>query len=310
MTGLSQPLPIDEALPALRSALAERSGAVLVAPPGAGKTTRVPLALLDEPWAKSKRLILIEPRRLAARAAAARMAATLGEKVGETIGLRVRLTSLVSKRTRIEVVTEGVFTRMILDDPALEGDRGRPVRRVPRALARRRSRSRLRARRAGRPARGPAPSRHVGDARRRASANAPGRRAADRKRGSRLSCRDALCRPQPERPHRGRGRARHARRARERSTARSSSSCRGRARSGALRRPWARASRAPMSTWRRSMARSTPMRRISPSRHRRRGGARSCSPPRSPRRPSPSKACASSSIPASCAFRFMSPTSA
>ena len=121
MTGLSQPLPIDEALPALRSALAERSGAVLVAPPGAGKTTRVPLALLDEPWAKSKRLILVEPRRLAARAAAARMAATLSEKVGETIGLRVRLTSLVSKRTRIEVVTEGVFTRMILDDPALEG---------------------------------------------------------------------------------------------------------------------------------------------------------------------------------------------
>ena len=94
---------------------------MLVAPPGAGKTTRAPLALLDEPWAKGKRLILLEPRRLAARAAAARMAATLGEKVGETIGLRVRLTSLVSKRTRIEVVTEGVFTRMILDDPALEG---------------------------------------------------------------------------------------------------------------------------------------------------------------------------------------------
>jgi ATP-dependent helicase HrpB len=115
------PLPIDDALPALRSALAEHSSAVLVAPPGAGKTTRVPLALLDQPWAKGKRLILLEPRRLAARAAAARMAATLGEKVGETIGLRVRLTSLVSKRTRIEVVTEGVFTRMILDDPALDG---------------------------------------------------------------------------------------------------------------------------------------------------------------------------------------------
>jgi ATP-dependent helicase HrpB len=94
---------------------------VLVAPPGAGKTTRAPLALLDEPWAKGKRLILLEPRRLAARAAAARMAATLGEKVGETIGLRVRLTSLVSKRTRIEVVTEGVFTRMILSDPTLDG---------------------------------------------------------------------------------------------------------------------------------------------------------------------------------------------
>jgi ATP-dependent helicase HrpB len=118
------PLPIDDALPALRSALAAHSSAVLVAPPGAGKTTRTPLALLPEPWAKGKRLILLEPRRLAARAAAARMAATLGEKVGETIGLRVRLTSLVSKRTRIEVVTEGVFTRMILDDPALDGVAG------------------------------------------------------------------------------------------------------------------------------------------------------------------------------------------
>ena len=118
---VAAPLPIDDALPALHSALAAHSNAVLVAPPGAGKTTRAPLALLDEPWAKGKRLILLEPRRLAARAAAARMAATLGEKVGETIGLRVRLTSLVSKRTRIEVVTEGVFTRMILADPALEG---------------------------------------------------------------------------------------------------------------------------------------------------------------------------------------------
>jgi ATP-dependent helicase HrpB len=115
------PLPIDDVLGALRSALAAHSSVVLVAPPGAGKTTRAPLALLDEPWAKGKRLILLEPRRLAARAAAARMAASLGEKVGETIGLRVRLTSLVSKRTRIEVVTEGVFTRMILDDPALDG---------------------------------------------------------------------------------------------------------------------------------------------------------------------------------------------
>jgi ATP-dependent helicase HrpB len=118
------PLPIDAALPALRAALAAHPNAVLVAPPGAGKTTRVPLALLDEPWAKGKRLILLEPRRLAARAAAARMAATLGEKVGETIGLRVRLQSLVSKRTRVEVVTEGVFTRMILDDPSLEGVAG------------------------------------------------------------------------------------------------------------------------------------------------------------------------------------------
>ena len=115
------PLPIDDALPALRAALGQRTSAVLVAPPGAGKTTRAPLALLDEDWARGKRFILLEPRRLAARAAATRMAATLSEKVGETIGLRVRLTSLVSKRTRIEVVTEGVFTRLILADLTLEG---------------------------------------------------------------------------------------------------------------------------------------------------------------------------------------------
>ncbi len=124
MTDLAAPLPIDEALPGLRAALATHTRAVLVAPPGAGKTTRAPLALLDEPWAKGGRLIVLEPRRLAARAAAARMAATLGEKVGGTIGLRVRLQSLVSARTRIEIVTEGVFVRMILDDPALDGVAG------------------------------------------------------------------------------------------------------------------------------------------------------------------------------------------
>ncbi|MGD0563511.1 MAG: ATP-dependent helicase HrpB [Roseiarcus sp.] len=114
-------LPIDEALPRLVAAVNAGARAILVAPPGAGKTTRVPLALLDEPFARAGKIIVLEPRRLAARAAAARMAATLGEKVGETIGLRVRLQSLVSARTRVEVVTEGVFARMILDDPALEG---------------------------------------------------------------------------------------------------------------------------------------------------------------------------------------------
>ncbi|HZZ35530.1 MAG TPA: ATP-dependent helicase HrpB, partial [Caulobacteraceae bacterium] len=98
--------------------------AVLAAPPGAGKTTVAPLALLDEPWARGGKLIVLEPRRLAARAAAARMAATLGENVGETVGYRVRMASRVSSRTRIELVTEGVFTRMILDDPALEGVAG------------------------------------------------------------------------------------------------------------------------------------------------------------------------------------------
>ena len=117
----ADPLPIDEALPALRTALAHANAAVLVAPPGAGKTTRVPLALLDEDWLAGRRIILLEPRRLAARAAADRMAATLHERVGETVGLRVRLETRVSARTRIEVVTEGVFTRMILDDPSLDG---------------------------------------------------------------------------------------------------------------------------------------------------------------------------------------------
>nr|QOL00401.1 primosomal protein N' [uncultured organism] len=115
------PLPIDDALPALLAALAAGRAAVLVAPPGAGKTTRAPLALLDAGWRGDGKIILLEPRRLAARAAARRMATMLGEEVGGTVGYRVRLDSKVSARTRIEVVTEGVFTRMILDDPALEG---------------------------------------------------------------------------------------------------------------------------------------------------------------------------------------------
>ncbi len=115
------PLPIDAALPELTVALADNNAAVLVAPPGAGKTTRVPLVLLDEQWTKSQKILLLEPRRLAARAAAARMASTLGEQVGDTIGLRIRFGSKISKRTRIEVVTEGVFTRLVLDDPSLDG---------------------------------------------------------------------------------------------------------------------------------------------------------------------------------------------
>ncbi|WP_293854217.1 ATP-dependent helicase HrpB [uncultured Alsobacter sp.] len=121
MRSFDTPLPIDEALGPLTRALADRTSAVLVAPPGAGKTTRVPLALLDEAWTGDRRIILLEPRRLAARGAAERMARTLGETVGETVGLRVRLGSKVGPRTRIEVVTEGVFTRMILDDPELAG---------------------------------------------------------------------------------------------------------------------------------------------------------------------------------------------
>src|SRR5262245_48130656 len=117
----SDPLPSDPALAELAAALRAGSAAVLVAPPGAGKTTRVPLVLAAEPWAAGKKLIVLEPRRLAARAAAARMAATLGEAVGASVGYRVRFGSKISAATRIEVVTEGVFTRMILDDPSLAG---------------------------------------------------------------------------------------------------------------------------------------------------------------------------------------------
>jgi ATP-dependent helicase HrpB len=115
------PLPIDVVLDDLSSTLASRSTAVLVAPPGAGKTTRVPLALLDEPWAKDKKIVVLEPRRIAARASAERMARTLGERVGDTVGYRVRFGSKISRATRIEVITEGIFSRQILDDPELGG---------------------------------------------------------------------------------------------------------------------------------------------------------------------------------------------
>ena len=114
-------LPIDEVLPALREALATRHEAVLEAPPGAGKTTRVPLALLNEPWLAGQTILMLEPRRLAARAAAERLASELGEKVGETVGYRIRLDSKVGPATRIEVVTEGILTRRLQEDPALEG---------------------------------------------------------------------------------------------------------------------------------------------------------------------------------------------
>jgi ATP-dependent helicase HrpB len=101
--------------------LAANNAAVLVAPPGAGKTTRVPLALLDAPWLNGKKIIMLEPRRIAARASAERMARTLGERTGETVGYRVRFGSKISRATRIEVVTEGIFSRQILDDPELNG---------------------------------------------------------------------------------------------------------------------------------------------------------------------------------------------
>lgn len=115
------PLPIDAVLDDLSRTLEAHNAAVLVAPPGAGKTTRVPLALLDAPWAAGKKIIVLEPRRIAARASADRMAKSLGERAGETVGYRVRFGSKISRATRIEVVTEGIFTRQILDDPELAG---------------------------------------------------------------------------------------------------------------------------------------------------------------------------------------------
>lgn len=115
----SPPLPIDAVLDDVRASLAASPRLVLVAAPGAGKTTRVPLALLGAPWRQGK-LFVVEPRRIAARAAAARMAESLGESVGQTVGYRVRMDSKVSANTVIEVITEGVFTRMIVEDPLLD----------------------------------------------------------------------------------------------------------------------------------------------------------------------------------------------
>ncbi|HEU0277580.1 MAG TPA: ATP-dependent helicase HrpB [Rhodanobacteraceae bacterium] len=121
MPSARQDLPITPLLPALRAALGARTRVVLEAPPGTGKTTRVPPALLDEAWLAGRKVILLEPRRIAARAAADFMAAQRGEAVGQTVGYRIRFEARVSTRTRIEVVTEGILTRMLQDDPELAG---------------------------------------------------------------------------------------------------------------------------------------------------------------------------------------------
>ena len=118
---MAEPLPIDEVIPDIRRALAEGTRLVLAAPPGAGKTTRVPLALLDADWRDDGRLLMLEPRRIAARSAAERLAQNLGETVGHTVGYRIRGETKTSKATRIEVITEGILTRMIQSDPDLPG---------------------------------------------------------------------------------------------------------------------------------------------------------------------------------------------
>ncbi|MEL6437227.1 MAG: DEAD/DEAH box helicase, partial [Pseudomonadota bacterium] len=115
-------LPVADVVGELATALGNHNNAVLIAPPGAGKTTAVPLVLRHAKWMpRDGKIIILEPRRLAARAAARRMADLIGEDVGATIGLRMRMETRISHETRIEVVTEGVFSRMILDDPSLEG---------------------------------------------------------------------------------------------------------------------------------------------------------------------------------------------
>ena len=142
------PLPIDEALAPLTAALRANNCAVLVAPPGAGKTTRVPLVLLDEPWAKDKKILVLEPRRLAARAAAARMASTLKEQVGDTVGLRVRFGSKVQQAHAHRSGDRGRVHAAGARRSFARGHRRRAVRRIPRALAGCRSRARAGARRA------------------------------------------------------------------------------------------------------------------------------------------------------------------
>jgi len=114
-------LPVDVVLPDLLAALGRATAAVLQAPPGAGKTTRVPLAVLDQDWLAGQKLLMLEPRRIAARSAALFMARQIGEEVGQTVGYRTRLDTRVSAATRIEVVTEGILTRMVQQDPALSG---------------------------------------------------------------------------------------------------------------------------------------------------------------------------------------------
>src|SRR5215469_13968323 len=117
----STPFPIHEVLPEIRASLAAHPRLVLEAPPGAGKTTQVPLALLGQPWLGDGKILVLEPRRIAARAAAQFMAQQRGEEIGQTVGYRIRFEAKVSKATRVEVVTEGILPRLIQDDTEITG---------------------------------------------------------------------------------------------------------------------------------------------------------------------------------------------
>ena len=283
MKAVAPPLPIDAAVPELVAALARETVAVLVAPPGAGKTTRVPLVLAGEPWAAGKKILVLEPRRLAARAAAERMAKTLGEAVGDTVGYRVRFGSKVSRRTRIEVVTEGVFTRLILDDPSLDGiaavlfdefhersldgDLGLALARD----AQQGLREDLRMLVMSATIDGARIAKALGDAPVIAS---EGRAFAVE---TRYLGRDT------SKPIERAGRRRDSARAAQPIPDRSSPSCRARRKSGAPRHGCANTPPIPRSTSTRSSARSKPTCRTTPSPRRRRAGARSCLRPRSPR---------------------------
>ncbi|WP_338130518.1 DEAD/DEAH box helicase [Cohnella ginsengisoli] len=112
-------MPVDRTIPDIKAALRDRGGAVLVAAPGAGKTTRVPIALMGEPWLAGRKIVMLEPRRIAARSAAEYMAAGLGERAGARVGYRVRMDTKAGPKTVVEVVTEGVLTRMLQQDPSL-----------------------------------------------------------------------------------------------------------------------------------------------------------------------------------------------
>ena len=229
-------LPIDAVLDELRAALARAPGVVLQAPPGAGKTTRVPLALLDSGWLGGRKIIMLEPRRVAARAAAQYMARSVGEEAGATVGYRTRLDTRVSSRTRIEVVTEGILTRMISSDPALEeyglvifdefherslhADLGLALTLESQAILRPELRILVMS------------ATLDGERVSRAAGRRPGRE----QRGTEFPGGAALCGATRRQPHRGPGGARDRRCAGRTTTVTCSCSCRARARSAGWRR--------------------------------------------------------------------------